>query len=172
MQPVRKAVIPAAGLGTRMESDRAKVLHEVAGRPLLHYPLRALAPLTPQKVVVVVGHQADAVRAAALATGLPGVETALQAEQHGTGHAVQCALPAFAGFDGDVLILYGDVPLIRSTTLQGLVTAHRQSNAVLSLLTVRFEDPTGYGRIVRDDAGRVRSIVEQKDASPAERTIK
>lgn len=166
------AIVLAAGLGTRMRSNRAKVLHEIAGRPLLAYPLRALAPLTPERVAVVVGHQAAAVRKAALAAGLPGVDTALQAEQHGTGHAVQCALPVFDGFDGDVLILYGDVPFIQTETLQGLVEAHRKTDATLSLLTVWFEDPTGYGRIKRDDAGRVQGIVEQKDASPAERAIK
>ena len=165
------AIILAAGLGTRMRSDRAKVLHEIAGRPLLHYPLRALAPLAPAKVVVVVGHQADAVRQAALSAGLTGVETALQAEQNGTGHAVQCALPAFQDFEGDILILYGDVPLIQTNTLRQLVTSHQQAGATLSLLTVCFDDPTGYGRIVRDEAGRVRGIVEQKDASPTERAI-
>lgn len=165
------AIVLAAGLGTRMRSSRAKVLHEIAGQPLLHYPLRALQPLGPERVVVVVGHQAEAVGKAARAAGLDGVTTALQAEQHGTGHAVQCALPALDGFDGDVMILYGDVPFIQTATLDRLVAAHRTNDAVLSLLTVWFQDPTGYGRIVRDDAGRVRGIVEQKDATPAERAI-
>jgi bifunctional UDP-N-acetylglucosamine pyrophosphorylase / glucosamine-1-phosphate N-acetyltransferase len=165
------AVVLAAGLGTRMRSTRAKVLHEIAGLPLVHYPLRAIGPLGPEKIAVVVGHQAEAVAKAARTAGLAGVETALQAEQHGTGHAVRCALPVLRGFDGDVLILYGDVPFIQTETLKRLVDTHRDTGASLSLLTVCFNDPTGYGRIVRDEAGRVRGIVEHKDATPAQRAI-
>jgi bifunctional UDP-N-acetylglucosamine pyrophosphorylase/glucosamine-1-phosphate N-acetyltransferase len=160
----------AAGLGTRMRSSRAKVLHELGGLPLIRHPLAALGPLEPARVVVVVGHQADQVRAAALASGLP-IETALQAEQHGTGHAVQCAAPVFAGFDGDVLILYGDVPLVTTATLRRLRDAHRAEHADLTLATMRFADPTGYGRILRDASGRVSGIVEHRDATPAEREI-
>jgi bifunctional UDP-N-acetylglucosamine pyrophosphorylase/glucosamine-1-phosphate N-acetyltransferase len=154
-----------------MRSARAKVLHELGGRPLVRYPLDALAPLDPARVVVVVGHQADAVRDAATASGLP-IVAALQAEQHGTGHAVQCAAPALADFDGDVLILYGDVPLVTTATLRRLVETHRSERADLTLLTMCFADPTGYGRILRDDAGRVRGIVEHRDATVAEREIK
>jgi bifunctional UDP-N-acetylglucosamine pyrophosphorylase/glucosamine-1-phosphate N-acetyltransferase len=164
-------VVLAAGLGTRMCSRRAKVLHELGGRPLLHYPLLALRALDPTRVVVVVGHQADLVRAAAAATGVRGLETVLQAEQRGTGHAVRCALEGLGGFDGDVVILYGDVPLIRPETLQALVATHRRDDAALTLLTLHFADPTGYGRIVRDGAGRVERIVEERDASPAERAL-
>ena len=165
------AIVLAAGLGTRMRSARAKVLHELGGRPLIRYPLAALAPLEPSRVVVVVGHQAGEVRAAALASGL-AVETALQPEQRGTGHAVQCAVPALDGFDGDLLLLYGDVPLVTTATLRRLLETHRAERAHLTLLTMRFADPTGYGRILRDGAGRVRSIVEHRDATPAEREIK
>jgi bifunctional UDP-N-acetylglucosamine pyrophosphorylase/glucosamine-1-phosphate N-acetyltransferase len=164
------AIVLAAGLGTRMRSVRAKVLHELGGRPLVRYPLAALAGLGPARVVVVVGHQAEEVRDAVLASGLP-VETVVQAEQHGTGHAAQCAVPALGEFDGDVLLLYGDVPLVTTATLRRLVETHRAANADLTLLTMRFEDPSGYGRIVRDDAGRVRGIVEHRDATPAERAI-
>jgi bifunctional UDP-N-acetylglucosamine pyrophosphorylase/glucosamine-1-phosphate N-acetyltransferase len=165
------AVVLAAGLGTRMRSDRAKVLHELAGCPLLRYPLAALATLDPERVVLVVGHQADAVRAAAAAAGLRDLRIALQAEQRGTGHAVGCAADAFAGFAGDVLILYGDVPFIRPATLRALLDTHRAEGAGLTLLTVRFEDPTGYGRIVRSPDGQVVGIVEERDATAAERAL-
>ncbi len=164
-------VVLAAGLGTRMRSKRAKVLHELGGRPLLRYPLAAVGTLDPERVVVVVGHQADAVRAAAEASSLRGMRTALQAEQRGTGHAVRCAVPALEGFDGDVVILYGDAPLIRPESLRRLVDTHRDRHADLTMLTMRFSDPTGYGRIVREPDGRVRGIVEQKDATEAERAI-
>jgi len=165
------AVVLAAGLGTRMKSATAKVLHTLGGQPLLRYPLAALGALDPDRVIVVVGHQADAVRAVAEHAGLRGLATALQAEQHGTGHAVRCAAPALAGFAGDVLILYGDAPLVRAGTLRRLLDHHRATDADLTLLTMRFRDPRGYGRIVRDGGGRVSRIVEERDASEAERAI-
>jgi bifunctional UDP-N-acetylglucosamine pyrophosphorylase / glucosamine-1-phosphate N-acetyltransferase len=165
------AIVLAAGLGTRMRSARAKVLHELGGRPLLRYPLAAVGTLAPERVVVVVGHQADQVRDVAGESGLPGIRPVLQEEQCGTGHAVRCALPALDGFAGDVLILYGDVPLIGAATLRRLVETHREHRADLSLLTVRQADPTGYGRIVRDAAGHVRGIVEERDATANEKTI-
>ena len=165
------AIVLAAGLGTRMRSSRVKVLHELGGRPLLRYPLAAIGGLGAEPVVVVVGHQADTVREVAHASGLPGIRAVCQEEQRGTGHAVRCALPALEGFSGDVLILYGDAPLIRPGTLRCLVDAHRAERADLSLLTVRYADPGGYGRIVREPDGRVRGIVEERDATPAERAI-
>jgi len=165
------AVVLAAGLGTRMRSERAKVLHELAGRPVLHYPLAALATLDPDRVALVVGHQADAVRAAAAGVGLRDVRPVLQAEQRGTGHAVRCAEEAFRGFAGDVLILYGDVPFIRPATLRALLDAHRAAGADVTLLTVCFEDPTGYGRILRGPDGQVTGIVEERDATHVERAI-
>src|SRR5262245_4491002 len=168
------AVVLAAGLGTRMRSERAKVLHEIGGQPLLAYPLATLAALDPARVAVVIGHQAEAVRAAVAAVdscGLRDVRFVLQAEQHGTGHAVQCAAEAMAGFDGDVLVLYGDVPLVRPATLRQLLDAHRAAGADLSLLTLCFADPTGYGRILRDSTGMVVGIVEERDATGAERAI-
>ncbi len=169
MRPLAVVVL-AAGLGTRMRSVRAKVLHELGGLPLIRHPLAAVRPLGPARILVVVGHQADDVRAAVLASGLRA-ETVLQAEQRGTGHAARCAAAALAGFEGDVLILYGDVPRVTTATLRRLVDTHRREAADMTLLTMRYADPTGYGRILRDAAGRVRGIVEHKDASAAERKI-
>lgn len=165
------AVVLAAGLGTRMRSARAKVLHEIGGRPLLHWPLAALKALGVSRTVVVVGYQAETVGAVAVAAGLPGLETVVQSEQRGTGHAVLCAAPRLAGFPGDLLLLYGDVPRIRAGTLRALVDAHRSAGAALSLLTVQAVDPTGYGRIVRNPDGGVARIVEERDATPEERAI-
>ena len=165
------AIVLAAGLGTRMQSARAKVLHELAGEPLLHHLLRALAGLEPERVVVVVGHQADAVRNAAEAVRLPGLRTVLQPEQRGTGHAVACAADEFRGFTGDVLVLYGDTPFIGTETLRRLTEVHRAEAADLTLLTTRFPDPTGYGRILRGPGGEVLGIVEERDATPSERAI-
>jgi bifunctional UDP-N-acetylglucosamine pyrophosphorylase/glucosamine-1-phosphate N-acetyltransferase len=155
-----------------MKSRRAKVLHGLAGRPLLHWPLAALAELRPARVAVVVGHQAELVASEARRVpGLSDLRVVEQPEQRGTGHAVACAAPAFADFTGDVLVLYGDVPFVRAATLRALVDAHRREDAALSLLTICFEDPTGYGRIVRGPDGSVTGIVEERDATPAERTI-
>ncbi|MCW5889554.1 MAG: bifunctional UDP-N-acetylglucosamine diphosphorylase/glucosamine-1-phosphate N-acetyltransferase GlmU [bacterium] len=165
------AIVLAAGLGTRMRSERAKVLHELGGWTLLRWVLDALGSLDPDRVAVVVGHQADAVRAEAARAGLRGLAFAHQAEQRGTGHAVQCAVPALEGFAGDVLILYGDAPRIRRETLARLVETHRRERADLTLLTVRFPDPKGYGRIVREPDGRVLGIVEERDATLAEKAI-
>jgi bifunctional UDP-N-acetylglucosamine pyrophosphorylase/glucosamine-1-phosphate N-acetyltransferase len=154
-------IVLAAGQGKRMRSTRPKILHPLAGRPLLGHVLAAAGTLSPRKIVVVVGHGADEVRAAFDGTH---VEWVLQAEQLGTGHAVQQAMPHIAK-DADVLILYGDVPLVRPETLRRLASAGRGG---LAVLTAEVDDPAGYGRIVRDGAGRVASIVEQKDASPQE----
>lgn len=168
MQPV--AVVLAAGKGTRMRSDLPKVLHPLAGAPLVAHALRAAQAAGAGDVVVVVGHGAELVRAA-VAREFPAVRFAAQTEQLGTGHAVQCALPALAGHDGPVLILSGDVPLLRPATLRALVDLCAGSGAGLALATFRPADPGGYGRIVRDPGGRVRAIVEQRDANAAERAI-
>ena len=165
------ALVLAAGLGTRMRSARAKVLHELASVPLVRYPLAALAPLSPARVAVVVGHQADAVRAAVAGVIVGDVRIVHQREQRGTGHAVACAADAFAGFLGDVLILYGDVPLIRTATLAALLDTHHREAADLTLVTMSFADPTGYGRILRDADGRLLGIVEERDANEAQRAI-
>jgi bifunctional UDP-N-acetylglucosamine pyrophosphorylase / glucosamine-1-phosphate N-acetyltransferase len=170
------AVILAAGKGTRMKSDRAKVLHEACGRPLAYFPIRAALALEVSPAVVVIGHQGDAVRAA-LSAHFPGapLRFAVQAEQLGTGHAVQCAKAALqdsgVGGKSAVLILAGDTPLLREETLQRLAAAYRAAGSPLALVSVRPRDATGYGRIVRDAAGAIQRVVEEKDATDTERKI-
>lgn len=163
-------VVLAAGQGTRMKSAHAKVLHALGGKPLIRHVLDASAPLGAAHAVVVVGHQAEKVEAAC---GGYGASFALQREQRGTGHAVRVACDArLGGFTGDVVIVYGDVPLLETATLQRLVRRHREQGALLSLLTTVVEDPFGYGRIVRDGAGRLVAIVEERDASDAQKPIR
>lgn len=162
------AVILAAGKGTRMKSDLAKVLFPLAGRPLLLHVMDAVRAAGFDRMVVVVGHQAEAVRRAAGT----GPEFVIQEPQLGTGHAVQCALPALGDFQGPVAVLAGDVPLIRSRTLRTLVGHHRETGAMLTVLTAELPDATGYGRILRGPRGEVTAIVEEKDATPAQRGIR
>lgn len=158
-------VILAAGTGKRMRSALPKVLHPLAGRPLLSHVIATARALQPSRLVVVVGHGAEQVQAA---VGAPDVQFAVQAEQLGTGHAVRQALPLLDPAQ-PTLVLYGDVPLTRVSTLERLVDAARDGR--YGILTVTLDDPTGYGRIVRDPAGFVTRIVEQKDASPEELKI-
>ncbi|WP_322998747.1 bifunctional UDP-N-acetylglucosamine diphosphorylase/glucosamine-1-phosphate N-acetyltransferase GlmU [Castellaniella sp.] len=160
-------IILAAGLGKRMQSDLPKVLHPIAGQPMLSHVLDAAHTLNPDRVVVVVGHGADRVQAAYAGQNLT---FALQQPQQGTGHAVMQAVPhLLEGDAGDTcLVLYGDVPLVQAATLQALLQARGEG---LALLTETLADPSGYGRIVRDAQGRVQRIVEHKDASDAERAI-
>jgi bifunctional UDP-N-acetylglucosamine pyrophosphorylase / glucosamine-1-phosphate N-acetyltransferase len=158
-------IVLAAGQGKRMHSALPKVLHALAGRPLLAHVLEAARSLKPHKIVVVHGHGGDEVRAA---FPDPAIEWVAQTEQLGTGHAVRQALPRIAA-DAEVLILYGDVPLVRAETLKRLLEAAQRGVAVL---TAEVANPTGYGRIVRASAGRVSRIVEQKDANPAEAAIR
>ncbi|MFJ1300091.1 bifunctional UDP-N-acetylglucosamine diphosphorylase/glucosamine-1-phosphate N-acetyltransferase GlmU [Pseudomonadota bacterium AL_CKDN230030165-1A_HGKHYDSX7] len=163
-------VILAAGLGKRMQSDLPKVLHTLAGQPMLSHVLGSARQLDPARVIVVVGHGADRVKAAY--EGKEGLAFALQQPQHGTGHAVQQAVPQLLEGDGadDVtLVLYGDVPMVQPETLKKLLEARGQGVAVL---TEVLEDSTGYGRIVRNEAGQVVAIVEHKDANEAQRAIK
>lgn len=157
-----KAVIMAAGQGTRMKSDLPKVLHLVAGRPMISWVIDAARTLGPDRIMVVVGHGAEAVIAA-----LPDdVETCLQAEQLGTGHAVQIAVQALGDVAADrVLVLSGDTPLLSSETLEGLVADRPGEPTEAVLLTADVDDPTGYGRILRDADGRVVGIVEHRDAT-------
>src|SRR5579883_1220171 len=164
------AIVLAAGKGTRMKSARPKVLHEAAGRELIAYPIELARGLGAERIVCVLGHGGGAVRAAIEARfGEGAVAIALQEEQRGTGDAVARALPSLGGFDGPALILYGDVPLLTAGLLEELVAKSRGKR--LGLVTARLADPTGYGRIVRDSKGRLARIVEQKDASAAERAL-
>ena len=158
-------IVLAAGLGKRMRSELPKVLHPLAGRPLLAHVLDAARALAPRRMFVVHGHGAERVRAA-----FPdaGVDWVLQAKQLGTGHAVLQALPQVAS-DADVLVLYGDVPLVRPATLRRLVEGARGS---VGIVVAELDDPSGYGRIVRDAAQRVARIVEQKDATASELAIR
>ena len=158
-------VILAAGQGKRMHSNLPKVLHPLAGKALVSHVIDCARQLSPQTLCLVYGHGGDAVRSTLDA---PDLAWALQEPQLGTGHAVQQALPHLKG-DGTTLILYGDVPLIRTETLKTLVQA---AHGALAILTVELADPTGYGRIVRNEAGQVVRIVEQKDASAEERNIR
>ncbi|MFY0531981.1 NTP transferase domain-containing protein [Nannocystis pusilla] len=165
------AVVLAAGKGTRMRSDLPKVLHPLAGEPLAVHVLRSARAAGVAGLVVVVGHGAEQVEAA-LRPVFADLRFALQAQQLGTGHAVQCALPAIGDHDGPVLILSGDVPLLRPATLAGLLDACASSGAGLALATFEPADPHGYGRIVRDDHGRIQAIVEERDADAATRAIR
>ncbi len=158
-------VILAAGQGKRMKSDLPKVLQPLAGRPLLSHVLETARALGADATYVVYGHGGDQVRER---LAHEPVSWVLQAQQLGTGHAVAQAIPSIPD-DHRVLILYGDVPLIRSSSLQQLL--ERSSEKSLGLLTVMLSDPTGYGRVVRDGAGNVVRIVEQKDANTKERAI-
>jgi bifunctional UDP-N-acetylglucosamine pyrophosphorylase/glucosamine-1-phosphate N-acetyltransferase len=162
-------VILAAGKGTRMKSALPKVLHRAGGLPLIEHVVRAAAVLSPRTTTVIVGHQAGLVEQA---TGeRPGLHFARQEPQLGTGHALLQAEPALAGQTGTVVLLSGDVPLLRRDTLQGLVRTHAGSRAAATVLTAMMEDPHGYGRIVRDRGGRITAIVEHKDATPEQRRI-
>jgi bifunctional UDP-N-acetylglucosamine pyrophosphorylase / glucosamine-1-phosphate N-acetyltransferase len=158
-------IVLAAGQGKRMRSQRPKILHALAGRPLLGHVLAAARTLSPHRLVVVHGHGAEEVRTAFDGAQLDWV---VQAEQLGTGHAVQQAMPRISR-DADVLILYGDVPLVRPETLQRLSAAGTQG---LAVLTADMDDPAGYGRIVRDAGGRIGRIIEEKDATPEQLEIR
>jgi bifunctional UDP-N-acetylglucosamine pyrophosphorylase/glucosamine-1-phosphate N-acetyltransferase len=163
-------VVLAAGLGTRMKSSRAKVLHRVCGRPMIEYPIALAHALGARRVIAVLGHQLETVKQTIDARfGAGVVEVALQAEQRGTGHALMQAAPLLGEDDGLTLVLSGDVPLLSETSLRMLVGA-AGPNAT-ALLTFTPPSPRGYGRVVRDDSGRFRRIVEEKDASEAERRI-
>ena len=162
-------VILAAGKGTRMKSERPKALHEVAGRPMVDYVIRAAQPLSPRSITVVVGHLDKLLRG-----GLgryPGLTFVTQEPQLGTGHAVLQTASVLEGRTGILLLLSGDVPLLKRHTLETLVDKHRESGAAATVLTALVDHPYGYGRIARVK-GKVSRIVEERDASPAQRAIK
>jgi len=165
-------LIMAAGLGTRMKSNRAKVLHELGGAPLIAHVVRAAQALEPRTIIVVVGHQAEEVERAALAEVGELASFVVQEKQRGTGDAVESARRLLEDSDSLVLVLSGDVPMIRIETLQKLIESHNNTGAACSILSVRLENPTGYGRIVRDASGAFRKIVEQRDATEEERQVR
>lgn len=167
-QTTLSLVILAAGKGTRMKSTKAKVLHELFYAPMLHHVLAAVAPLQAAKTVVVIGHQREAVEHSLTDFN---VNTVIQEEQLGTGHAVLCSEPVLGDLQGTVMILCGDTPLIRAETLQSMAAAHAKNEAVLTVMTTVLDNPSNYGRIISDSDGMVLSIVEEKDASPEERRI-
>jgi bifunctional UDP-N-acetylglucosamine pyrophosphorylase/glucosamine-1-phosphate N-acetyltransferase len=162
-------VVLAAGKGTRMKSRLPKVLHSAAGLPLIEHVLRTAGRMSPASIVIVVGHQANAVRAAL--ESRTDVKFALQEPQLGTGHALLQTETALAGASGTLILLSGDVPLLKAATLQRLVDHHRETGAAATVLTAVAHDPAGYGRIERN-GGRITRIVEDKDASPAQRAIR
>ncbi|MEO7540188.1 MAG: bifunctional UDP-N-acetylglucosamine diphosphorylase/glucosamine-1-phosphate N-acetyltransferase GlmU [Pyrinomonadaceae bacterium] len=165
-------LILAAGLGTRMKSNLAKVLHRLDGRPLINHVCETAESLGPQKVCVVVGHQAADVEATVRSeSGGNDVGFAVQKQQLGTGDAVNAAREQLEKRDSILLVLSGDVPMMRTETLRDLVGAHTQAGGACTVLTVELKDPSGYGRVIRDAASMFDRIVEQKDASDDERKI-
>jgi bifunctional UDP-N-acetylglucosamine pyrophosphorylase/glucosamine-1-phosphate N-acetyltransferase len=167
------SIILAAGLGTRMRSARAKVLHELAGEPMIARALRAHAEAGASPLIVVVGHQAHLVEEAARRAGVSSeLVFASQADQRGTGDAARCGIEKLdPAFHGDVLISYADMPAVRAATLRAFVEAHRKSNASLSIISVNLGNPGAYGRVMRDRDGNVTAIVEARDANTEQREI-
>lgn len=165
-------IILAAGLGTRMKSERAKVLHEIGGLPLITYVARTAKSLDPRKIFVIVGHQAGEV-GVVVADEVGGLaEFVTQTEQRGTGDAVMAARAHLERADSVVVVLSGDVPLLKPETLRSFIKEHEKSGAACSILSVRLENPTGYGRVIRDSKDGFARIVEQKDAAEEERQVK
>jgi bifunctional UDP-N-acetylglucosamine pyrophosphorylase/glucosamine-1-phosphate N-acetyltransferase len=166
--PGTVALVLAAGQGKRMMSDLPKVLHPMAGRPLLAHVLGMLDELGVGRTVVVIGHQRERVQAAFPEAP---VEWAVQSEQRGTGHAVLCAGPALESFEGTLLVVCGDTPLLTAKTHHELLVGHASSGAAVTVLTMRVPDPKGYGRIVRGPGGALERIVEERDAGPEIRAL-
>ncbi len=162
--------IMAAGKGTRLKSRHPKVLHEVGGKPLLaHVIAAALRVSKPEDVYVIIGHEADKVRAAVQNTG---VQFVLQEPQRGTGHAIMCAEPALGEYD-QVIVLSGDAPLITFETIVKLRDFHQQKKAAMTILSANLENPTGYGRLIRNGSnGNIKAVIEEKSATPAQRKIR
>lgn len=162
------AIILAAGKGTRMKSAYPKVLHKILGRPMLQYVVESAKQAGAGSILVVVGFEGEQV----VQSLGPDFHYVWQREQLGTGHAVLMAEPILKGMDGDLLVLYGDTPLLEPETVQNLVEVKRNQKAVAAILTTQLNDPTGYGRIIRNSQGNIVGIVEDKDASPEQKAIK
>jgi len=163
-------IILAAGKGTRMKSDKAKVLHEILERPMISYVAETAVNIANENVIVVVGHQAENVRK--VVEKDYKIAFAIQSEQLGTGHAVMCALPYLNNNVKCVVVLCGDVPLISCKTIENLIQKHKDEKCDISLLAVEIENPAGYGRIILDVHGKVSNIVEEADATPEQKKIK
>ena len=161
------AIILAAGAGTRMKSEKPKVAHEMLGKPLVNWVIDAAEEAGIEKLVTVVGHKREQVEP--LVAGKS--EVVVQAQQRGTADAVASCAEALSDFDGSLLVLSGDCPLITAGTMRALVEAREQGDAAVVVLTMRPADPFGYGRIIRDENGQVERIVEQKDATPEEAAV-
>jgi UDP-N-acetylglucosamine diphosphorylase/glucosamine-1-phosphate N-acetyltransferase len=162
-------LILAAGLGKRMKSDLPKVIHRINGKELVKYVISQATDTGSDEIWLIIGHKGELVREATKDLGVNYVE---QKEQLGTGHAVMQAENVLEGKSGDILILCGDVPLLRSETLINMRKFHNSSGAVATVLTTEFNDPFGYGRIIKDKKGNILRIVEQKDASEEEKSVK
>lgn len=162
----------AAGLGTRMKSKRAKVLHELGGAPLIAYVVRAAQALEPRSIITIVGHQAEEVERAVVTEVGELASFVVQEQQRGTGDAVESARSLLENSDSLVLVLSGDVPMMRTETLRKLIDDYNNSGAACSILSVRLENPTGYGRVIRDESDTFRKIVEQRDATDEERQVR
>ncbi len=162
-------VIMAAGKGTRMQrKDVPKVCNVLLGKPLIRYVVDQARAIHPEKIVVIVGHLREQVVAAVKG---PGVFFAVQEPQLGTAHAVEMTRPEFNGFDGDILVLSGDAPLLQMETLRRLITTHQSGNYAATMLVARAPDPTGYGRVIRTAQGLFEHVVEEKDATEKERLV-
>lgn len=162
-------IILAAGKGTRMKSDDAKVLHMLSGRPMILHVVETAVQVSGKKIVIVIGHQADKVKNVVAAQA--EVKFALQEEQRGTGHAVQCGLSELSGNCKNVVILSGDVPLIKPLTIDDLIKNHMDNDYDITVLGVCLENPFGYGRIVENSCGEVEKIVEEADADEIQKSI-
>jgi UDP-N-acetylglucosamine diphosphorylase/glucosamine-1-phosphate N-acetyltransferase len=163
------AIILAAGKGTRMQTDQAKVLHLLCGEPLLAYSLRLAGTIHSDKIVVIIGHQAEMVRRAFPTPGLVFVE---QSPLLGTGHAVLQAREQFAGYAGMILILCGDVPCLKAATVEALIDRHCSQQAVVTVMTTMLNDPGSYGRVITGQDGDVLRIVEARDATDQEKEVR
>lgn len=161
-------IILAAGKGTRMKSERAKVLHEILGKPMISYVLKTAVGISNANVIVVVGHQAEEVKSA-ISSDFQNISFAYQEKQLGTGHAVMCALPYLKHHIKQIVILCGDVPMIKSDSIVSLISKNLLEGYDISVLTVEMKNPTGYGRIMLGSDGNIIDIVEEADASPEQK---
>ncbi len=166
-RPLAVAIM-AAGQGKRMNSPLPKVLHEIGGKPMLLLVTDLAQSIGAERIIAIIGHGRELVEVTLIGTG---VETVIQEQQLGTGHAIRQTEPLLSGFVGDIMVLSGDVPLLTRASLEKLLATHYESRAGATLMTARFDDPTGYGRIVRDANGFLDQIVEHKDCTPEQLNI-